>query len=250
LQAADPSNPQTWNRYAYVLDNPLSNVDPLGPEFVWDDGSYDFEDDPTTGNSIASGGTGVSNCQRQGGNWVDHSYFVQNGLGDWSGDPNADLGSYVQNYTITVTAPLAANDQLTQLLNKLSTRPAASAMVKNLTQLEAAGKLNVADLGPYSGGTSFTGTITVDTNDINAHTLGHEWWHTMQRNEILSGARAGAIRSGQGTILGALYGQLIWAGARSLNSLSSLYNGTPGFGPLDHQAEAVGQHISSVCGID
>jgi RHS repeat-associated protein len=30
LAAVDPSNPQSWNRYAYVMNNPLGNVDPLG----------------------------------------------------------------------------------------------------------------------------------------------------------------------------------------------------------------------------
>jgi uncharacterized protein RhaS with RHS repeats len=30
LAAADPANPQSWNRYAYVTNTPLSATDPLG----------------------------------------------------------------------------------------------------------------------------------------------------------------------------------------------------------------------------
>lgn len=100
LAAVDPTNPQTWNRYAYVVNNPVSNTDPLGLECVWDNGSYDAADDPHTGTP----GT----CQGLGGSWVDHSYFVQNALPDWSDKPNSDLVNYVQNFTETVTA--TAND--------------------------------------------------------------------------------------------------------------------------------------------
>src|ERR1700759_3205682 len=30
MAAVDITNPQTWNRYAYVMNNPLGNIDPLG----------------------------------------------------------------------------------------------------------------------------------------------------------------------------------------------------------------------------
>jgi uncharacterized protein RhaS with RHS repeats len=33
--AADPRNPQSWNMYAYALNNPLANVDPNGLDCVY-----------------------------------------------------------------------------------------------------------------------------------------------------------------------------------------------------------------------
>jgi RHS repeat-associated protein len=47
IAAVDPANPQSWNRYAYVLNNPLALVDPLGLNDCPDDKST-CGDDPGT----------------------------------------------------------------------------------------------------------------------------------------------------------------------------------------------------------
>jgi RHS repeat-associated protein len=45
LAAVDPANPQTWNRYAYVLNSPLNLIDPLGLRYAWmADCLYEFLD--------------------------------------------------------------------------------------------------------------------------------------------------------------------------------------------------------------
>jgi RHS repeat-associated protein len=54
LAAVDPSNPQSWNRYAYVLNNPLANVDPDGLLSV-----------------VPSGCSPVSNNDPEGTSFVD-----------------------------------------------------------------------------------------------------------------------------------------------------------------------------------
>ncbi|MGB8887671.1 MAG: RHS repeat-associated core domain-containing protein [Candidatus Korobacteraceae bacterium] len=95
MAAVDITNPQTWNRYAYLANNPLNAVDPLGLYCMWDDGTKD--DNPE------DGGVGYAGCVQGGGTWMDVSSvtvngdtgetsFWQSGVGNWNGDPLQGIG--------------------------------------------------------------------------------------------------------------------------------------------------------------
>jgi RHS repeat-associated protein len=72
LMSADPlagdiGNPQSLNRYSYVLNSPLDAIDPTGMSCHWDDGTID---DPPP-----AGGDGPDQCAQDGGTY-------------WADDPN------------------------------------------------------------------------------------------------------------------------------------------------------------------
>lgn len=88
LAAVDPTTPQSWNRYAYVMNNPLALVDPFG-----DDACYD-------GNGDAVGGTGgvvqgICDSLNTGAyNWVPGEFEVSvqpTGAGVSYAGPNGEL---------------------------------------------------------------------------------------------------------------------------------------------------------------
>ena len=65
LDAVDPSNPQSWNRYAYVLNDPLALVDPTGLDCQTFEGITTCSPDPITPNPISlcpPGGTFTGPC--------------------------------------------------------------------------------------------------------------------------------------------------------------------------------------------
>ena len=111
MAAVDITNPQTWNRYAYVGNNPLSNVDPLGLyracfRVAW---SCTWETDQS-GNTTGAGGieglgstsgTPLANLWWGPGEfqlmtlpvytygWIGDNYSVQGPNMQWSGGATA-----------------------------------------------------------------------------------------------------------------------------------------------------------------
>jgi RHS repeat-associated protein len=82
----DPSNPQSFNRYAYALNNPLSNVDPSGQDAC----ATDNGDGTTTIVSATDGG--AVDCFGNG------SYIITNQIVTGVGfDSNGDLSVYGAN---------------------------------------------------------------------------------------------------------------------------------------------------------
>jgi len=85
---ADPTNPQSWNRYAYALNAPLNYADPTGLWCVWDDGSG-HDADP------GEGGANSDQCADAGGHWDPYDTITNisqvNGIVTQIGDIGGQL---------------------------------------------------------------------------------------------------------------------------------------------------------------
>jgi RHS repeat-associated protein len=68
LAAVDPTKPQSWNRYAYVLNNPLAARDPSGLDCVYLDDSGGTSPDGLGGANIDHN-SNIGECQQNGGYW-------------------------------------------------------------------------------------------------------------------------------------------------------------------------------------
>jgi RHS repeat-associated protein len=86
------ANPQSLNRYAYTINDPINLIDPLGQVCIWDDGSFDSQGDPQSGTKEL--------CTGLGGTWTSLD------LGGWSDQPNAEIAAFAawlnSPYSVTV----------------------------------------------------------------------------------------------------------------------------------------------------
>jgi RHS repeat-associated protein len=76
LAAVDLTDPQSWNRYAYVGNRPLISIDQSGLYCMWDDG--------TTDDSVADGGIDEGGCDANGGTWIADGSDGYYGTGNYT----------------------------------------------------------------------------------------------------------------------------------------------------------------------
>jgi RHS repeat-associated protein len=175
LAAVDPTNPQSWNRYAYVGNNPLAFIDPLGLEQV------DCPPGTPTGTICVdvpvNGGGGIGNFPNPGGcteayvNGVDTGNTCGNGpvgAGDAGQSRGGGTSSGLPQQPSKLSETLTRAKTCAKAYYGFNTLPGATTDVTRVGTLVAAAPLPKSWLSAIGirtttlgGGSSFTNILSV-----------------------------------------------------------------------------------------
>lgn len=89
---ANPTNPQSWNMYAYVLNNPLTFVDPFGLDCVYLDDNGGTDPNGPGGASIDHN-SNEGECNGHGGYWANGYIGSLNDVQTFANNDNALITS-------------------------------------------------------------------------------------------------------------------------------------------------------------
>ncbi|MBZ5667411.1 MAG: RHS repeat-associated core domain-containing protein [Acidobacteriia bacterium] len=161
MGAVDPTNPQSWNRYAYVFNNPLANFDPNGLECITiTDGN---------GNSVV-GDDGQGNmCQM---------------MTPGSNQPDAEVNAQPLDFQTQSPANNGPNPRLLNIAQQVQNCGQFSNVGNQLAQGVNSGRISVGNVpsnavATTNGWFNATSVIAPDALD-DPSTVIHEWIHQTQ----------------------------------------------------------------------
>ncbi len=239
LGAVDPSNPQSWNGYAYVMNNPLALVDPLGLDYCMadaalGDGAYAdwgcMSDDDFAQWSKVEGFDPSQFNYNDSTQSFTYTYSTDGSVVDSSSLESSGGGGG--------STPLAPNQQpannvpnprLLNIAQQIQGCPAFSNVGNQIAQRVNSGRIsvgNVASNGVAQTNGWFNATSVIAPGALDdPSTVIHEWIHQTQAA-----------------------GNPLFIFLKGANQIQSLFT-SDNQGFLDNSAQAVANKIVSVCGV-
>ena len=233
LFAADPGNPQTWNQYVYVLNNPLSNVDPAGYDCVYLNNAGDKAESVDTNSNFGE-------CDKNGGYWVDGT-FTSGTVYSNSNDvylQGTEDGQLTDSYYNSVAANGSNNSPSTVLstpnifpFNPQKPIPAQflSSLVSSLNRSGQSDALISCIISHESRGNTTAATPPPDTAKglMQVNNGGAADVARLDANSVRHGGTSGFGGANGGQIASQMFDPAvnIAAGTALLNAKINLYNG-------------------------